>query len=659
MRYLTKSRFKLAMECPTKLFYTGKKEEYADRKFDDPFLAQLANGGFQVGELAKYYYPGGVEVKGLDYDKTVAKTNEHLKTENVTLFEAAVRYENLFIRVDVLRRRGNYFELIEVKAKSFDSSLEEPFLNKNGTIKAPWLPYLYDVAFQKHVLEQAFPEFGVTAYLLLTDKNTICPTDGLNQKFRVVKDPNGQKTIEVPTALSPEDISERIMSEVNVNDICEQIYDGTHIKNAGDRGFVEKINYFAEYYENDNRIPSTISGACGTCEFKTKPEDEKKGLRSGFKECWSDQLGWKDKDFETPTILDVWDLRIKDRLLAEKRASISDLTPEDLKLKDDGKLGLSRTERQLMQIEKAQAREDSYWIDKDNLTREMTSWTFPLHFIDFETSQTAIPFNKGHRPYEPIAFQFSHHTVMETGEVSHAGEFLAADPGVFPNFSFLRELKAQLENDNGTIFRYAAHENTYLSHIYKQLKAGYEDCDDRDELIEFLQLISKSSSSSADKWEGRRNMVDMLYLVKRFYYDPLTNGSNSIKDVLPAVMNRSVFVREKYSKPIYGSDDVIPSLNFKNKIWVEFEDEDDEVVDPYQLLGKMFEDISDHDFEILSEDDELKDGGAAMAAYAKLQFEDMSDYERERIEKALLRYCELDTLAMVMIYEGWREMLQK
>ena len=35
--------------------------------------------------------------------------------------------------------------------------------------------------------------------------------------------------------------------------------------------------------------------------------------------------------------------------------------------------------------------------------------------------------------------------------------------------------------------------------------------------------------------------------------------------------------------------------------------------------------------------------------------------QRQMIEiaKALLRYCELDTLAMVMIYEGWREMIKK
>ena len=55
-RYLTKSRFKLAHECETKLFYTNKKSEYADQSLDDSFLKSLAEGGFQVGELAKYYF---------------------------------------------------------------------------------------------------------------------------------------------------------------------------------------------------------------------------------------------------------------------------------------------------------------------------------------------------------------------------------------------------------------------------------------------------------------------------------------------------------------------------------------------------------------------------------------------------------------------------
>ena len=47
-----------------------------------------------------------------------------------------------------------------------------------------------------------------------------------------------------------------------------------------------------------------------------------------------------------------------------------------------------------------------------------------------------------------------------------------------------------------------------------------------------------------------------------------------------------------------------------------------------------------------------------MTAYARMQFEEISDYEREEIQKALLKYCELDTMAMVMIYEGWKDLLR-
>ena len=47
----------------------------------------------------------------------------------------------------------------------------------------------------------------------------------------------------------------------------------------------------------------------------------------------------------------------------------------------------------------------------------------------------------------------------------------------------------------------------------------------------------------------------------------------------------------------------------------------------------------------------LNNGGDALTAYAKIQYLDMSIEEREIIKESLLKYCELDTLAMVMIYE--------
>ena len=65
------------------------------------------------------------------------------------------------------------------------------------------------------------------------------------------------------------------------------------------------------------------------------------------------------------------------------------------------------------------------------------------------------------------------------------------------------------------------------------------------------------------------------------------------------------------------------------------------------------------DQQRLSEGDELRDGGAAMTAYARMQFEEMAERERQEIRAALLRYCELDTLAMVVIYEAWRDLIEQ
>ena len=103
-RYLTKSRFQLAQECPRKLYYYGKSK-YPNNK-NTPFLAALAEGGFQVGALAKCYFPEGYDISEIDIDKSLQQTNELLKKEKVTIFEAAILYKNYFIRIDILKKDG-------------------------------------------------------------------------------------------------------------------------------------------------------------------------------------------------------------------------------------------------------------------------------------------------------------------------------------------------------------------------------------------------------------------------------------------------------------------------------------------------------------------------------------------------------------------------
>ena len=183
-RLLTKSRFKVGLECPRKLYYAGSNG-YANQQLVDPFLESLAEGGFQVGELAKEYFPNGIDIHPLDYETALAETNELLENDEVVIFEAAIKYDDLFIRVDVLEKRGDTILFYEVKAKSINSLEKTGFLSKKGKPTAKWKPYLYDVAFQKYVIKNAFPKSKVLSHLMLIDKSVRSTTSGLNQKFLI------------------------------------------------------------------------------------------------------------------------------------------------------------------------------------------------------------------------------------------------------------------------------------------------------------------------------------------------------------------------------------------------------------------------------------------------------------------------------------------
>ena len=431
-----------------------------------------------------------------------------------------------------------------------------------------------------------------------------------------------------------------------------------HAEAASD--FERLLLHLADHYARDEKLITAPASICATCEFRHGENDTH--LNSGFRECWTAAFQWQDADFEEHTVLDLWNFKRKDELIDAGRIKLATLTLDDIALKGKPKAdpppGFSTTERQWTQIRKAVDRDHTPHIYTDDLKREMDSWTFPLHFIDFETCAPVIPFKRGRRPYEGVAFQFSHHVVDADGRVEHRGEYLNAVPGAFPNYDFVRALKTQLEGDRGSIFRYHSHENSYLCAIRAQLLRDDEAPPDRDDLVAFIETIAQPRSAKdhpGDTWQaGPRNMVDLFEMVKRYYYHPATRGSISLKYVLPAVLSTSEFLQEKYSQPIYGAEGGIVSKNFKDWSWVVFsnsgalETGEGQVVggiphsafrvphsegfripiDPYRLLPKLFTDESPRDYEIVFEQDRISDGGAAMTAYGKLQFQEMSPQER-------------------------------
>ena len=681
-KYFTKSAFKLALECPTKLYYCCDNS-YANQDVDNEFLQALAKGGYQVGELAKIYYhvKPEADIKELDYNTPLQKTQALFLEKNVNIAEAAFKYHNLFVRADIIEKKGNQINLIEVKAKSWNPETDSFMAKRGNKVNSDILAYVYDVAFQKYVITHALKElypndvYEVRAFLMMADKSKVATVDGINQQFRIVDEGNNKFSIKREAGAEALANVDHVLTAFDVNNTCDQIISDqiSHHDSFGGKRFEVFVNEMANAYCSKTRLSAPLKTACKNCPFFVKSE---KNMKDGRKECWMNEANLSEADYNKPLILELWGggyTGLNGLLFNKGFLKLEDIDENSLQgcLKDPLQHGdkLNYIERRLLQIGLATNDRSKLtlfegnlngdvYLDKEGLKAEMHAWDKTLHFIDFETSASALPFYKGMKPYESVAFQFSHHKVVVhddgTYTITHEGQYINAEKGVFPNFEFLRTLKAQLEKDNGTIFRYANHENSILRIIRSQLEESNEK--DKEELIAFIDDITQVKVKNG-YIKGRRNMVDMLKIVDDYFYSKSMKGSNSIKQVLPAVLNASQFLQEKYSKPIYGSE--IPSLNIdaSNPIaWISIKD--GVVENPYKKLPPVNEYLNLSDKEISAfashaSDNEdgltVNEGGAAMAAYSKLQFSDIT--MSDALVKALYRYCELDTMAMVFIWE--------
>jgi hypothetical protein len=621
-----------------------------NNKNDNPFLAALADGGFQVEELARMHYPGGVLIDDdkydrYDYQALWEETQELLKRDKVIIYEAAFLIDELFIRTDILVKNGDYIKLIEVKSKTFDPSDENLLIGKRKGLVSTWKPYLMDVAFQQHVMSQCYPSWRIDSYLMLADKTKSATIDGLNQNFRIKEKSNSRTGITIVDR-NIENLGASVLGLKNITDIVQKIHEGEWAA-IDTLSFLELLKLAREEYIGDTYASWPVSyRACKNCEFKATEEQRSEGLKSGYHNCFQKQRGWTDEQFNKQNIFDIWDFKCGQKLFAQDLIFKEQLTPDDINHKESDNL-ISRTDRQWIQILRSREHDNTPYILKEQLAEQIDSWSYPLNFIDFETNTVALPFHSGRHPYENIAFQYSHHIYHKDGRVEHAGQYINNTAGEFPNFEFMRHLKKSLETNEGSIFRYSAHENTVLNTLYYQLSDSSEP--DRQELMEFILHITHSRKKATQQWSGERDMIDQLEMVKKYYYNPLTNGSNSLKYVLPAILQSDQIIQAKYAQAI--GDISVSSLNFQNNhIWLKTQD--DKVVNPYKMLPPVFPNWSEDDIaDAVSNMEELGDGGAAMIAYAKMQYTNMTDRERTLLTDALLRYCELDTLAMVMLHE--------
>jgi len=136
---ISKSKFVAGVQCLRRLYWQVHQPELAaDPSPGSQFVMEQ---GQDVGRLARQLFPGGVEVTAgrESLSEAIRITKELVRNPSVpAIFEAAFEYDGVFVRVDILERRGKQrWRLLEVKSKSDYKD-----------------HYLYDVGIQSRVVER-------------------------------------------------------------------------------------------------------------------------------------------------------------------------------------------------------------------------------------------------------------------------------------------------------------------------------------------------------------------------------------------------------------------------------------------------------------------------------------------------------------------------
>ena len=146
----------------------------------------------------------------------------------------------------------------------------------------------------------------------------------------------------------------------------------------------------------------------------------------------------------------------------------------------------------------------------DGLAQAIDRFTYPVHFLDFETFNPALPVYPNTSPYQVMPFQWSLHVQDAGGELGHQ-EFLheGADD---PREAFASSLLDAVMPE-GDILVYSSFEKSRTK-----------------ELADALPHHREALTALAERY------VDLLGIVRAHYYHPAFHGSYSLKAVLPALV---------------------------------------------------------------------------------------------------------------------------
>lgn len=584
--YLSKSDYTSSEDCLAKLYF--RKHHYPSAN-DNPFMESLARVGHIVGYLAKVCYPGGTEVsmKG-GIPAAVKETLDWIAgNENGILYEATFAAEGRTARVDVLRKRGNLLEVIEVKSSGFYATLTgEEAKKQEKSLDSK----LIDLAFQTALVERAVPDYRVEPMLSLLNKNAVNTIEGLYGRFEVIQsESNGRfKSNEVRYHGNLDELRDQ---NLLVLWPCKAQVDSRKPKVWQiSQTMVDALPHLDDF--ETFRRPRKM--ACAKCAYRVMHEPAE---RNGFAKCWGSDA------FAEPHILnirrDAGVSGILNPLIADGLSRLDRIPPDLL---------INETVPRVYGMPSRQRQGTKEFIGRE-VSELLGTLEYPLFFVDFEAIRAAVPYHAGMSPYRSIIlFQWSCHKIAYQGAKVEHFEYLNMDASM-PNDRFISALRDVL-GSIGKVITWSPYENTQMRNYLDEL--GQDHSLDQG-LIHWLRSVLKSK-------DGGYRQIDLHDdVVKKYYYHHKMASRTSIKVVLPAIL----------SEP--QPQDNIDLLQAEELYQVEA---GGGLSDPYKLLLG----VNDGTQAMMAYDQMLYGRLASDPAVRGAKAEE------------LLAYCKLDTLSMVLIF---------
>lgn len=628
--YFTKHHFRTGLECSTRLYYNA--EAYPENREALPFIAHYRYNKEQLTGLARCQFPKGLQIDSGSIESDFEETRKRLKKRKTVLFDTVFIHNRFLANIPILEKKGDDVSVYHIQTKTFRRD-KTKISNSQDEVYSKWRNYAIDFAFQVYVISKCYPEWNIRSFFLLPAKYATAKRDKLHKVIGNIQ--SGETTIR-RSGIKKEEIIEKV-------EVTEEIRNIFKSDNALDneisdgKTFERLLHEMAGYYFDGEKYPVTIGNKCKNCEFRIERERVKNGEKSGFVECWNEPLDLTlDTSFK-PLVFNLIGPGTKHWI--ERGIYLQEQVPEgefyalDTIKNAGGKF--NEKQRQSLQIMQAKGNRGPEELVKPNLFRELKRWEYPIHFLDFEAGNYVIPIREGRSPYHLLVFQFSCHSLLENGQWNHY-EWIDEANGPYPNYELVRNLREVPRITEGTIVQYSNFERNALRGIRKELLAEQDKVNDARELSDWiLHIINRHDSSNPNG----PYLSDLSRLVKSYYYNAEMEDSLSIKDVLQSIMSVSPQLKEIYSKP-YNS------ANYDAAIWWQT-DPEGAAKSPYRLMLEE------------NQEEGIRRGTEAMVVYARMLSENLTAEEQQSLQKALLRYCEMDTLAMLMIFQHWLYLMKE